>query len=175
MKLIAAATVGSGGAANIEFTSIPGTYTDLLVVMSARCDRNTNPGFCQITFNGATTNQSVRRLYGDGANVTSNSENNNWSYIVPGASQTASTFSNTLIYIPNYTGSTNKSFSVDTVSENNATTAYQIIVAGLWSVTNAITSVKLFVNADNSANFVQHTVASLYGITKGSDGIVTTS
>ena len=29
--LISSVTVGSGGAANIEFTSIPSTYTDLLL------------------------------------------------------------------------------------------------------------------------------------------------
>jgi hypothetical protein len=30
-EIIASVTVGSGGAANIEFTSIPATYTDLVL------------------------------------------------------------------------------------------------------------------------------------------------
>ena len=34
--LIASSTAGSGGAAYIEFTSIPNTYTDLLVMLSLR-------------------------------------------------------------------------------------------------------------------------------------------
>jgi hypothetical protein len=32
-------TVGSGGAANIDFTSIPQTYTDLVLKVSARMNR----------------------------------------------------------------------------------------------------------------------------------------
>jgi hypothetical protein len=39
-EIIASVTVGSGGAANIEFTSIPATYTDLVVLFSARTDRS---------------------------------------------------------------------------------------------------------------------------------------
>jgi hypothetical protein len=35
-EAIATVEVGSGGAADIEFTSIPGTYTDLLVCLSKR-------------------------------------------------------------------------------------------------------------------------------------------
>jgi hypothetical protein len=34
--LISSVTVGSGGAANIEFTSIPATYTDLVVLFSGQ-------------------------------------------------------------------------------------------------------------------------------------------
>ena len=38
--LISSVTVGSGGAASIEFTSIPSTYTDLVLKLSARSSRN---------------------------------------------------------------------------------------------------------------------------------------
>ena len=41
-KPIATVTVGAGGAASIDFTSIPGTYTDLLVLISARSTRSTD-------------------------------------------------------------------------------------------------------------------------------------
>jgi hypothetical protein len=37
-EAIATVTVGSGGATDIEFTSIPGTYTDLLIKSSLRSD-----------------------------------------------------------------------------------------------------------------------------------------
>ena len=36
MKLIEAKTVGAGGIASIEFTSIPQTYTDLKILVSAK-------------------------------------------------------------------------------------------------------------------------------------------
>jgi hypothetical protein len=61
---------------------------------------------------------------------------------------------------------------VDTVSENNATAAFQRIIAGLNNSTAAITSINFF---PSSGNFVAGSTISLYGITKGSDGIVTTS
>ena len=38
-KKIQTVTVGSGGAASIDFTSIPQTYTDLKIVLSARTNR----------------------------------------------------------------------------------------------------------------------------------------
>jgi hypothetical protein len=39
-EIISSVTVGSGGAANIEFTSIPATYTDLYVLASIRSNRS---------------------------------------------------------------------------------------------------------------------------------------
>jgi hypothetical protein len=174
MTLIESKTLGTA-AASIEFTSIPQDGTDLLVKLSMRTDRSTNPAFFAIRFNDATTNQTVRRLTGYGDGVDSTSASNSWSMVTAGASQTASTFGNAEVYIPNYTGSTNKSFSVDWVYENNATAAYQGLVAGLWSDTAAITKITVNVLADNSASFVAGSTISLYKVTKGSDGIVTTS
>ena len=84
---------------------------------------------------------------------------------------TANTFGNSVIYIANYAGSTYKSFSKDSITENNATAADQGVGAGLWSNTAAITSLSLTV----TSNMVAGSTFSLYGITKGSDGIVTTS
>jgi hypothetical protein len=77
------------------------------------------------------------------------------------SSFTASTFANNEVTIPNYTSSNFKSYSVDSVTENNATQAYAIFVAGLWSNTAAITSITLGLS---SANFVQYSTAYLYGI-----------
>jgi hypothetical protein len=48
MVKIDTVTVGSGGAASIEFTNIPQTYTDLQIVLSARSA--TSDVFSQITF-----------------------------------------------------------------------------------------------------------------------------
>ena len=74
---------------------------------------------------------------------------------------TANTFSNFSTYIPNYAGSNNKSYSVDGVTENNATASYQIMYAGLWSNTAAINQITL---VPDTLNFVQYTTATLYGI-----------
>jgi len=160
-KLIASSTVGSGGAANIEFTSIPATYTDLLVLATARSTRTGSVDDLVIQFNSSTSNLSGKRLYGTGSGTASDNLTDIRGFAVASGS-TANTFSNNSFYIPNYTSSTNyKSVSVDAVNENNATESYGGITAGLWSNTAAITSIKLLAN---NGNLEQYSTAYLYGI-----------
>ena len=166
-EAIATVTVGSGGAANIEFTSIPATYTDLQILYSLRSDNASNYDNIIFTVNNATTTFNERLLFGDGSNagsaVPGGGRTSNIQFLYTNsASSTANIFANGSIYIPNYAGSTNKSFSFDSVSENNATNAIAALNAGIWSTTSAITSIKLVGN--NSTNFVQYSTATLYGI-----------
>ena len=160
---IATVTVGSGGAANIEFTSIPATYTDLVVKLSGR-STHSSTDTVQLTFNSNGSNYDYRSLLGDGSAANSYGGDTS-TYLpiqfIPGTSQTASTFSNMEVYIPNYAGSTNKSVSTDSVQENNATSAYAGLYAHIWSNTSAITSVKL---DPVNGNFAQYSTATLYGI-----------
>ena len=162
MELIETKTVGSGGSANIEFTSIPQTYTDLLVLASARSTRNSDTvDDLVIRFNGSTTSYTSKRLYGTGSSVVSDSPTDIRGFAVADNS-TGSTFSNNQFYIPNYTnGSTYKSVSIGGVNENNATTAYSVLDAGLWSNNSAITSITLLAN---NGNLMQYSTAYLYGI-----------
>ena len=160
-EAIATVTVGSGGAASIEFTSIPQTYTDLKIVCSARADDNgVADGFGIIAFNATTTGFSSKQIQGSGSAVTSASPAYRNSLVV-GTAATANTFSNVEFYIPNYTSANNKSFSVESVTENNATEAYASFAAGLWSNSAAITSIKL---ADDTKTIFQYSTATLYGI-----------
>ncbi len=160
-ELIASSTVGAGGAANIEFTSIANTWTDLVLKTVLRGTRAANYESVKIEFNGSTSNLSCRQLFGDGATAASSSSGTQILFDTSGASNTANTFGTQDIYIPNYAVSTNKSVSIDSVSENNATTAYALIVAGLWANTAAITSIKL---TPTSGTFVQYSTAYLYGV-----------
>ena len=172
MQFIEQVTVGSGGAASITFSNIPQEgFTDLLLVWSGRSSFSDVVVDPQVSFNGSSANFTGRRLFGTGANVFSDSTARRIS-ADPGATATANTFSNGQLYIPNYRSSVAKSFSTDAVGENNGTTAYQMITAGLWNDTSAITTIALSYVA---GNFVQHSTASLYGVTAGSDGIVTVS
>lgn len=175
MKLISTITVGGGGAANIEFTSIPQTYTDLLVLLSIRgSGNNYNRDDIALILNGSTANQYLgRMLYaaegGTGStSATSGTVLDNMMRM-PSDLATANTFGSTSIYISNYAGSTYKSINMDSVIENNSTSAYFLNVsAGLWSNTAAITSIKLSGVGDGT--LIQYSTASLYGITKGSGG-----
>ena len=165
-KAIASTTVGSGGASSITFSSIPQTYTDLVLLMSARQDAN---GAASILgrFNSSATGYSTRQLYGYGTTVGSTTAvGGGTTYadfgIQDNSGTTSNTFSNTLVYIPNYAGSNNKSYSVDSVSEDNTSiNAFLILNAGLWSNTSAITSLTL---TCQNGNFVQYVTAVLYGV-----------
>ena len=166
IELISSVTVGSGGAADIEFTSIPATYTDLLVKISARVDSGAASGL-NITFNNDTsTNYSRTTIRGNGSATLSNKTTSasNMSLITTnqGSTPTVNTFTNVEIYIPSYTVSQYKSVSIDATTENNDTTAYITAHAGLWTNTAAISSIQF---TDSGAfNFVEYSTAYLYGI-----------
>ena len=169
MKLIETQTLGTAQS-SIVLTSIPQTFTDLVLTVSTRTD-GAGPD-CLIRPNGATTNFLGIRLRGNGVNATSASETS--AYVENCVStDTASTFSNNSVYFPNYTSSAFKSISIDAIRENNATDARQAIFAVLWSNTAAITSITIVPNT--AVNFVAGSTVSLYGILKGTDGIVVVS
>jgi hypothetical protein len=158
-NLIATTTVDSpSGAASIAFSSIPQTYTDLKIVLSVRSTSAATA--LDVGFNGSTASFTNKYLQGSGSAVSSGSLAR-YAGLVTGTDQTAIVFANCEIYIPNYSGSTNKSFSGDAVQENNATSSYASIVANLWSNTAAITQIT-FTNA--TGNLAQYSSASLYGI-----------
>ena len=157
-------TVGSGGAANIDFTSIPATYTDLILKMSQRGTEAFVYNTLRLRFNNDTTdaNYSYRYVRGSGSAASSaSSAASPYTGEGNGSSSTASTFSNYEIYIPNYAGSQAKSSSVDFVNENNATEAYAQLLARLWSGTAAINQITI---SPLTGTFVQYSTASLYGI-----------
>ena len=157
MVLLEKITVGAAGAASVTFNNIPQTgYTDLKIVASARS--TTTTGSVTIGFNGVTTNLSGRYIQGVGTGTPTSSTYTTQIANMSISSDTTSTFGNFELYIPNYTSANYKSFSVDSVTENNATTAYANLVAGLWSSTAAITSVAL------TGAFAQFSTFSLYGL-----------
>jgi hypothetical protein len=154
--LIASSTVGSGGASSIDFTSIPSTYTDLLLKCSFRI---TSGGFnyATLTFNGSSSGYTARYVEGNGSAASSGTATNAV-VLYNSSTSTTSTFASTDLYIPNYAGSNYKSVSVDTVTENNATSSYADLFAVLWSNSAAINQVTL------TAGLVQYSTAYLYGI-----------
>lgn len=160
--LIAAHTIPTA-AADYTFTAIPATYTDLVLKISARSTANGGQN-CNLTFNSNTSGYSDRILSGNGSTASSFSSGNTsrgGSIVIPGADFTASTFGNGEIYIPNYAGSTAKSFSNDSGSENNATLSYLQMQATLWNNTAAITSIKIDLSG---GNFAVNSTFYLYGV-----------
>ena len=172
MKLIATATI-TGSPANIEFTSIPQTFTDLVLVINAKGSAaGTSISSLVCLVNGSDV-ASFRYLRGSGSAVTSGSS----TFHEVGLMQrvAASGFGNTKVYFANYTSTSAKSVSSESVTENNATESWQQLTSLLYTgVTTGITTLIL---SDGSAGggLAVGSTASLYGILKGSDGIVTTS
>lgn len=166
VKLIAKSVLGSS-ASSISFTSIPGTFTDLMLVCSLRSSQADTVGYAGIQFNGDTgSNYSGRYLNGNGSGTPGSASYTStriYGQGTGGDSSTSNTFSSMEFYIPNYAGSTNKSVSLTNVNETNATAAYMTIVAGLWSNTAAITQIDLLYPG---YNFLANSSAYLYGITK---------
>ena len=161
-ELISANTLAST-TASVTFSSIPQTYTDLCIKASVRGLNSAVYQFASITFNGSTSGYSGKRIEGNGSSATSYGGSSTGVDINfgAGANATASTFGNAEVYIPNYTGSSYKSVSSDIVGENNATAAYSVLAADLWSNTAAITSITI---TGLSASFVANSTFYLYGV-----------
>lgn len=164
-ELIASSTVGSGGAADITFSSIPATFTDLCLKYSARGTGLSDTwDLGKLRFNNNNIGYSTRLLQGTGSAASSNSDSSSdiVFLFINNIGATANTFSSNEIYIPNYAGSTNKSLSSDWVTETNATATLMGIVAGLWSNTAAINQITLY--PKSGFTFVQYSSFYLYGV-----------
>ena len=159
-KLINSVTVGAGGAATIDFTSIPQTYMDLVIKLSVRSTESADVSSLNISFNSSTSNFSQKYLVSNAGGAFAGSQAR-WVTYADGGTATANIFSNDEIYIPNYTSSNYKPFSSDSVTEQNSSTAYMGLFASLWSNTSAITSITL---TPSGGNIAQHSNVCLYGI-----------
>lgn len=159
-KLIASTTLTSD-TTTVTFSSIPSTYTDLAIFVSGRCTISDNFRGSYISFNSSTSNFTGIYLQGAGSGNGVSGSLARYVGANPAATATANTFGNKWIYIPNYAGSNNKSFSVDSVAENNATAAFDELMAGLWSNTAAITSISF---AHDSNDYATGSTFYLYGI-----------
>lgn len=160
---------------SIIFSSIPQTYTDLLLVTSLRDNAGSTGWENAFVYpNGLSTNMTSRFAYGWGNN-NNGSATNSPAVIYHQTARngnTANTFSSSFLYFNNYTSSNAKSISCDTSVIQDGTSSINAITSALWASSDAITSIEI-VGAGTS--FVQYSSATLYGILKGSDGIVTVS
>lgn len=167
MTLISSQTLG-GTTASVTFSSIPSTYNDLKLVVSARGDAAAYPVAINLKLNSDTaTNYSYTNLLGNSSAASSTRTSSQTVDAIPnvdGASATASTFGAWEIYIPNYTSTGSKPFfGIDVVETNDATAAHAEIQANahLYRGASGISSITL---TPSSGNFVQYSTFTLYGI-----------
>ena len=160
-------SVLSSSALSVTFSSIPSTYTDLVLRISARMDASGSfASYYGIFVNSLTSGFSFTYLQGNGTTVSSARSTLDSIYpnVAPNTSgNTANIFTNDEIYIPNYTDAINKPISAHYVGENNTTAAYTGVIANLMSNTAAITSLRI--DPDGiTQNFVAGSSFYLYGI-----------
>jgi hypothetical protein len=154
-QLIATAT-GTGSSGVLTFSTIPSTYTDLVLKYSLRSDTGGNT---EMTIKLNSTVITQRNLLGNGSTASSTT---NAYTVVNATGSTASTYTSGEIYIPNYLSTVAKSLSSDAVEENNGTTARAQLTAGLAStVTSAVTTINL---TDLYGNWTTASTAYLYGV-----------
>jgi hypothetical protein len=156
-KTLASAT------ASVTFTSIPQTFTDLVLKYSSRQGAENAHN---IRFNGDSgANYAHLMLGGDGSSVSSGTTTGANQIVARGinpSGATANIFGNVEFYIPNYANTTKyKSVTVDGVNENAANEIYCGLVTGLWNSTSAITSILI---EARDGNLAQYSVFQLYGI-----------
>jgi len=152
----------SSTTASVTFASVPQTYTDLVLQISARTTEAENGTSLRVYFNADTANITVLELRAVNTTIASYSVSYAQAGYIAGASSDANVFASATIYIPNYTSSNRKSSSGDIIlPSNTAGNNYAVLSSRLWSVTDAVTSITV---ACGGGSLVQYSNFYLYGI-----------
>ena len=143
---IATTTLGSA-AASYTFSSIPSTYTDLILVVTAGNSAGANYSGT-IQFNGDTgTNYSYTEVYTSGSSALSYRATNSTLTAAPA-----------IIQVQNYSNTT----TYKTALARAGTGTSVEMVVGLWRSTSAINSIKVL--SEGATNFIVGSTLTLYGI-----------
>ena len=158
---IASTTLGSA-ASSVTFSSIAGTYTDLVLVAMPKITAGSQDLTMQIG-NGtvdSATNYSRTLLFGTGSSAgsarTSNASRLDLSYY---GYPTSTDFSVSIIQLMNYSNTTTNKTVL--VRSNNAATGTEAIV-GLWRSTSAVNIITI---SPAGSTFIAGSTFNLYGIT----------
>ena len=149
-------TLGSS-AASVTFSSISGSYTDLILVASSKIVTGSATGFL-IQFNGDTaSNYSDTYLYGNGTSALSGRVSGQAKMVIGNVNSTD--FSPQIINVMNYSNATTYKTAI---GRSSLAADYVISYVGLWRSTAAITSILAY--PDASASFATGSTFTLYGI-----------
>jgi hypothetical protein len=145
----------TANATSVTFSSIPQTYTDLVLITYTQYTSASI--HCLLQFNSDTaTNYSNTYLYGTGTSALSGRESATGCYTGRGST---TEYGSGVANIQNYSNST--TFKT-VVSRGGLAGSLTIAYAGLWRNTNAISSLRVF--AASSSSFTTGSTFTLYGI-----------
>jgi hypothetical protein len=153
----------SGSTSTFSFTSVPSTYTDIIIVSFLRSSYSISSHDTLIRVNNdASSIYSRTYITGNGSSASSARSSNLTGFYagqVQGATSTAGAFSTQIVHLMNYSNtSTNKTF----ISRNNTPTANTTATVGLWRSNSAINQIDIL-NADGS-NWVSGSTSTIYGV-----------
>ncbi len=153
-----ATTTLSSVASNITFSSIPATYTDLVLIINYRLDGAGTGAAGALQFNSDTgSNYSATFMYGTGSSaVSARATNATYADV---AFMSSNSWATSISNIQNYSNATtNKTVLSRNSVSNGEVTAY----VNLWRNTAAINTIKVFAGS----NYAVGTMFTLYGILK---------
>jgi hypothetical protein len=154
-------TVGTA-VATVTFSSIPQTYTDLIMIVNA-IDNTYDYGGINLTFNSDSgSNYSFTEMYGNGSSI-GNERRANVAYIPIAFYISPDTVAGNAIHtinIMNYSNTTTYKSTIGRENSTNATYSGAGLIAGLWRSTAAISTIALTM----SGNFAVGSNITLYGI-----------
>jgi hypothetical protein len=160
--VISTQTLGTA-AATVTFSSIASTYTDLVLVCSARTVRAATSDNIIVRFNSdSSAIYSATALFADGNGSGSARSTGDtscfWAYI-PAASQTAGIFGTSIMNIMNYSNTTTYKTAI---SRSNNTNAQIETTANFYRSTSAIST--LTISSGTASNIAVGSTFTLYGI-----------
>ena len=154
---IATTTLGTA-TASVTFSTISGSYTDLILVCNFGTSQGSNDGL-MFRVNGDTaSNYSLTRLTGDGSNASSTRQTSSTSIIVGGVSGVDTT-TVTIYQLMSYSNTTTYK---TILARNNHPASLLNAGVGLWRDTSAVTSITVL--PENAATLRADSTFTLYGI-----------
>lgn len=146
----------SSSASTVTFSSISGSYRDLLLVVSANTSVTTDNAFRVNSDSGS--NYSTVVMYGTGSSAASSSDSGSYGFVG---------YSNTTEYAAQIThfmdySATDKHKTI--ISRYGPAGNYVIARAARWASTSAITSITLYAGTPGGTTFTSGSTFALYGV-----------
>lgn len=160
---LATQTVTGSSVADVTFSSIPSTYTDLILVVDALCSAGSNSTFL-LQFNSDAGNSYSRTfVYGDGSTAVSGRDSSQSNGMALLSIDPTNRISN-IVQIFNYANTTTNKTAISRIDASSNVSA---AVVGLWRSTAAINSIKIFNTVPR--NISVGSTFTIYGIANAGD------
>jgi hypothetical protein len=163
-ELIGSVTA-NGSSTTMTISSIPQTYTDLVIRVAIRSALSSLRDTVNVTFQSSSGTRTQVSLLGqqDVISYSALTTGSNWTYDFPATANTATanTFGFFELYLPNYTATSNKqSYATYGSTGNGSSNTYGGMTGSFINFTSAITAI----NVACGSNLAANSNFALYGI-----------